>query len=167
MNRDALTGKMRAEPAGPLLIRWSLGAMLAAAGAMKAAHPAELFSALLGYQLPLPDTALRFAAVTLPWLELLCGAALVCNFWRETVRPMVATLCLVFVGTLAQALARGLDFDCGCFGPATLGWLERPATALIRAALLLAASLYLLPFRGSEGNAASPCRSAASRFRPP
>jgi hypothetical protein len=56
---------------------------------------------------------------------------------------MIAALCAVFVVVLGQALVRGLNIDCGCFGPALSGWWDRPVFALPRAILLLAASLWL------------------------
>jgi hypothetical protein len=82
-------------------------------------------------------------AVALPWLEILSGLALIANVWAETVRPLVSALCLIFVALLAQALIRGLSVTCGCFGFAAAGWFERPDVALVRAVLLLAASVYL------------------------
>ena len=68
---------------------------------------------------------------------------LLLNFWAETIRPLASVLCLVFVLMLAQAVLRGLDLNCGCFGAAGAGWFERPDVALVRATLLLAASLYV------------------------
>lgn len=123
--------------------RLILGAVFVAAGATKLAHPAEFFSDLLSYRVAFPEMFLRVVAAYLPWLEAAAGLGLIFNFWSETVRPIVAGLCLVFVAMLGQAVARGLDLNCGCFGGGGHGWFERPDVALVRAVLLCAASFYL------------------------
>ena len=123
--------------------RFVLGAVFVLAGGMKVAHPAAFFSDLLGFGVPFPEMFLRFVAAGLPWLEVLAGLGLLLNFWPETVRPVVSGLCLIFVLMLGQAVARGLDLNCGCFGPDARGWFERPDVALARAVILSAASLYL------------------------
>jgi putative oxidoreductase len=129
---------------GRIFLRLLLGALFLWSGIAKLAHPAAFFSALLDYELPLPDALLRLVAIVLPWLEALCGLALVLNRWAETVRPLVAALCAVFALALGEALLRGLKIDCGCFGPSVDSWWDRPFFALLRTAGLLAASLWLL-----------------------
>jgi hypothetical protein len=123
--------------------RWVLGVVFLVAGGAKIAHPAGFFSDLLGFRVPLPEIILRLVAVALPWLEAIAGLGLLLNFWRETIRPLVALLYLVFVVMLGQAVIRGLDLNCGCFGSSGQGWFERPDVALGRAVLLFAAALYV------------------------
>jgi len=123
--------------------RIGLGLTLLVAGVMKVIHPADFFSDLLGFRVPFPERFLRFVAVCLPWLEVCVGLGLLLDFWRETVRPVAALLCLVFVAMLAQAVGRGLDLNCGCFGAGAAGWFERPGVALARAFILLGAAIYV------------------------
>ena len=123
--------------------RFMLGAILIVAGGMKLIHPADFFSDLLGFRVPLPEMFLRVVTVFLPWLEVFAGVGLLLNVWAETIRPLVAGLCLVFVLMLGQAVLRGLDLNCGCFGAAGSGWFERPDVALVRAGILFAVSLYV------------------------
>jgi hypothetical protein len=130
-------------PRTPLAARILLGGVLAVAGTMKIAHPAAFFSDLLGFHLAIPEICLRIVAAGLPWLELVVGAGLLLNVWPETIRPLVSALCLGFVLMLGQAVARGLDLNCGCFGAGGAGWFERPAIALVRAAILLGVSLFV------------------------
>ncbi len=55
-------------------------------------------------------------AYFVPWLELLTGLCLIASFLhRGAVRVQLA-LTMVFLFVNGQALARGLDPDCGCFG---------------------------------------------------
>jgi uncharacterized membrane protein YphA (DoxX/SURF4 family) len=50
------------------------------------------------------------------WTEVLCGLSLITGLWaRGAVRWLVG-LTLVFLFVNAQAMARGLEPDCGCFG---------------------------------------------------
>lgn len=124
--------------------RCVLGAVFLVAGGTKLAHPGIFFSDLLGFGVPFPEIFLRLVAVFLPWLELLAGLGLLLDVWPETIRPVVAALCLVFVVLLGQAVIRGLDLNCGCFGAGGRGWFERPAVALVRAVVLLALALYVM-----------------------
>jgi len=124
-------------------IRWLLGMVLVAAGGFKAAHPVEFHADLVAYGIGLPDAWLRGTAVMLPWLELVAGLALGVDFWPETIRFVVVGLSAVFVVVLVQAMVRGLEVRCGCFGPLTPGWFNEPWFALGRAGGLLAASIWL------------------------
>jgi uncharacterized membrane protein YphA (DoxX/SURF4 family) len=133
-----------------LLVRLFLGVIFVWAGVEKIAHPADFFSSLLDYDVPFPEAFLRLVAVALPWLEAACGAALIANAWAETVRPVVAGLCLSFIAMLGEALLRGIDLsNCGCFGPVANHWIDRPSVAFARAALLFGASIYIM----------APCRT--------
>ena len=123
--------------------RWLLGAVLVAAGGFKAAHPVEFHADLVAYGIGLPDAWLRGTAVMLPWLEVVAGIALGVDLWPETIRFVSVGLSAVFVAVLAQAMVRGLEVRCGCFGPLTPGWFNEPWFALGRALSLLAASIWL------------------------
>lgn len=123
-------------------MRLVLGVLFLWAGIAKAAGARVFFLALLDYRLPLPDLAIQLVAIALPWVEILCGAALVIDLWPETVRPVASALCLIFVAMLTQALVRGIHPNCGCFG-ASGGWFERPDLALLRAVVLLICSVRL------------------------
>lgn len=123
-------------------VRRALGLVLLAAGAMKAAAPAEFHTHLLGYALGGPDTAYRTAAVIFPWVEAICGGLLLAGRWLETAGALAAALGLLFVLALGQAWLRGLDFNCGCLGGVGPEWLEQPPAAFARAVLMLAAALW-------------------------
>ena len=126
------------------IVRWALGAIFIGAGALKIAHPTDFYASLLAYEVGAPDWFFRSVAVVFPWLEIFGGGLLLVDVWAETAGVLVAGMCLVFVLMLGQAVLRGLDLQCGCFGGLTPGWFERPLVALVRAGLLLAASAWLL-----------------------
>lgn len=124
--------------------RWVVGLLLLWAGAAKLAEPRLFFLTLLEYQLPASDGFLRFVAVTLPWLEGLCGALLCANLWATSVRLLVVALCAGFVLATGQAWGRGLDIACGCLGARENGLWATPAVAFARAVVLLAIALWLV-----------------------
>ncbi len=134
---------------GPRIAHWILGLVFIGAGAVKIAHPLTFHALLLAYSIPAPERFFRSVALFLPWLEVVTGALLLANLWIETVLPVMAFLSLVFVGALSQAVIRGLDLSCGCFGGLGPAWIERPLAALGRAVVLLALSIWLLRLRKS------------------
>jgi putative oxidoreductase len=127
------------------LAQWScrlvLGLTFAVAAALKILDPAA-FATDIGHFHLLPHPLALGAAVYLPWLELLCGFAVLVR-WRERGAQLVlAGLCGVFCVALASAWFRGLDLSCGCFGHGT-----DPSPlplAIARSVALGLAALYLL-----------------------
>ena len=65
-----------------------------------------------------PIAATNLLAMTIPWIELLAGLALVGGV-RPRAGAVVYTVLMVAstIGIVA-AMARGLSFECGCFGKA-------------------------------------------------
>ncbi len=143
MNYTDMSSK-RLTPEFTTIIRCVVGAVFLPAGALKLADPASFYSDLLAYEVTLPDFMFRVIAVAFPWLEVLCGGALLANRWIETVGFLVVAIGLIFVGMLGQAVWRGLNLNCGCFGVTSAGWFNHPITALGRAALLLGGSVWWL-----------------------
>ena len=64
----------------------------------------------------LPDTLVRIVAALLPWIEIGVGILLVLGLFVRFAGIATAVLACVFIAALAQAKARGLAIDCGCFG---------------------------------------------------
>ena len=81
-------------------------------------------------------------AMGLPPLEVILGVMLITG-WRVRVASLgVLVLSIIFAFALGQALMRGLQVDCGCFGsgkPST----QKTLLALGRDVLLIAASSWL------------------------
>ena len=96
------------------LLRVAFGLVFLVASVSKLAHPAEFAQIIVNYQL-LPDMLVNPLALYLPWLELVCGAALVTNTFVRGASAVLNFLLLVFLGTLWFNVSRGLDISCGCF----------------------------------------------------
>lgn len=87
------------------------------------------------YQILSPRLAPLWA-VALPGVELLTGVLLLLGVWAEASAAIVAALLSLFIVALSQALLRGIDLRCGCFGGADLatwGTVVRDAVLLVPA----------------------------------
>ncbi|MDY0306191.1 MAG: MauE/DoxX family redox-associated membrane protein [Desulfovibrionaceae bacterium] len=127
-----------------LLLRVTLGLVFLAACWDKLLHPEAFGRIILNYRI-LPGALVAPLAVLLPWLELLCGLALIVG----ALSSGAALLCVLFMATFltaeASALWRGLDIVCGCFStdPSASGSLS---LAMLRDSGLLLLSLAVLSF---------------------
>jgi putative oxidoreductase len=100
----------------PLIFRLVLGSVFIWAGTIKVLGPIDFLVSTYGYQTHLPETLLRLAVVTLPWVEILCGLAILTGVWLEAGLILSAGMLAVFIPLTGQAWLRGLDISCGCFG---------------------------------------------------
>jgi putative oxidoreductase len=64
----------------------------------------------------LPIAAENLVAMTLPWVELVAALSLVLAVRPRAGSVVTTVLLAVFTLGVIQAVARGLDFECGCFG---------------------------------------------------
>jgi uncharacterized membrane protein len=64
----------------------------------------------------LPWTISVGLALYLPWLEVICGLALIFRRWHSGALAILFALLLVFIGASIVAKTRGIDVSCGCFG---------------------------------------------------
>lgn len=118
-------------------VRAVVGGVFIVAGVLKAMQPAAFAGDIENYQL-VPHVASVALSLFLPYLEIVCGAALVARRLDRGALVLIATMLVVFIAALAAAWWRGLDIACGCFG--TDGVHGQYASALLRDAGLLAAS---------------------------
>jgi uncharacterized membrane protein YphA (DoxX/SURF4 family) len=85
------------------------------AGISKALDMNSFASEISAYQI-VPAALVQPMAIALPLLEILIGAYLLAGLMQRWAAVAAGALLLVFIGAMAQALARGLTLDCGCFG---------------------------------------------------
>mgnify|MGYP001272616129 FL=1 len=122
-----------------LLVRLGLGLLFVAASIDKLMHPGDFVQIILNYHIVGRALAVWTAAL-LPWLELLCGLALIFNRAASGSALLITVMLAVFVSAEGWSLARGLDISCGCFhsDPTAKGGL---AWAMARDAGLLVLAL--------------------------
>jgi putative oxidoreductase len=114
-------------PVGTTLLALALGAVFIYASLDKIAQPAAFARIVYHYRLigpsalvgPVPANVL---AVTLPWVEMVAGLALVTGVWRREAAGLAALLLVVFLGAVSWALLHGIDIEnCGCFSVSETG----------------------------------------------
>jgi uncharacterized membrane protein YphA (DoxX/SURF4 family) len=100
------------------IVAMIIGGLFIYAGVIKALDPVEFAGDIDNYKtLPWP-IGVRLAFY-LPWLEILCGLALITRvLYRGGVFILTLLMSVFIVATIA-AKARGLDISCGCFGHAS------------------------------------------------
>lgn len=125
-------------------IRYVVATVLAGvfiyAGVLKIADPAAFARDISNFHiLPWPiGTRLAFY---LPWLEIICGAALLLRWLKFGAVAILTALTVVFIGATITARLRGINVKCGCFGSAskdlTFGWHVAIDFAILGGLLLL------------------------------
>ena len=98
-----------------------MGGIFVYAGVLKVLDPVQFGLDIDNYKSLPWFISVRFAFY-LPWLEILCGAALIFRFLYRGGLSILTLLTLVFIGATIAAKARGLDITCGCFGHASQHW---------------------------------------------
>ncbi len=138
-----------------LLVRLLIGGLFIYMGVQKIGHPGDFLKQIHLYGLlpERPPYFLNGTAIVLPWLEVLCGAALILGVWLRGAALSVAAMLLVFTPAIflrAMAIhaAKGtpfmeIAFDCGCGGGAVIIWqklLQNTSLFLVTLLALLSRS---------------------------
>jgi uncharacterized membrane protein YphA (DoxX/SURF4 family) len=97
------------------LARFGLAAVWLLSGVPKALDPDQTYVAVRAYDV-LPPLGVELVAGVLPWLEIALAVLLLLGMGTRVAAVASAALLLVFMAGVAQAWARGLSIDCGCFG---------------------------------------------------
>ncbi|MDF3059318.1 MAG: Methylamine utilization protein [Rariglobus sp.] len=97
------------------LAGWCLGGVFVYAGVLKVTDPWAFADSVASFRL-LPAVLINPVALILPVLEIILGVALIAGVKRSVGAGMLGVLCVLFAAALGQALVRGIEVDCGCFG---------------------------------------------------
>jgi len=105
------------------ILGWLVGGVFIFAGLTKIVgfqpfhwlDPMEFARDIDNYKM-LPWTISVGLALYLPWLEVICGLALIFRRWYSGALAILFALLLVFIGASIVAKTRGIDVSCGCFG---------------------------------------------------
>lgn len=127
-------------------IRWILGLTFIAASIHKIAAPAEFAKIIYGYGL-FPQLSINLIAIVLPFVELVTGLSLIFNLYSKAATILVCILLAGFTLAISINIARGYEFDCGCFSFSSENPLMSTKLILIRDIILLFLCIYLLRFK--------------------
>jgi uncharacterized membrane protein YphA (DoxX/SURF4 family) len=95
-------------------VQIALGVIFVVAALPKIVDPPSFAHMIYNYHL-VPGALINLMALVMPWIELLCGLALILGIWQATARSIIGALLITFVLAIAINLARGNAIDCGCF----------------------------------------------------
>lgn len=95
--------------------RLGLAAVFLVSGILKVIDPAQTRVAVRAYEV-LPAELVGPVATGLPLVELVLGTLLLVGAFTRWAALATAVLLVVLMTAVAQAWARGLSIDCGCFG---------------------------------------------------
>jgi uncharacterized membrane protein YphA (DoxX/SURF4 family) len=131
-----------------LLLRLLLGAVFVYAAYTKLRDPWAVFAMSIDSYKLLPEWGVIAVARTLPWFEMLLGVVLIIGIALRYASIAGAALLGFFFFLMAISYARGLQIDCGCFGP---GEALGPKTLVRDGTLvMLAIALAVLAMRPSS-----------------
>jgi putative oxidoreductase len=95
-------------------VQIALGVIFVVAALPKIADPPSFAHMIYNYKL-IPWALINPMALIMPWIELLCGLALILGIWTGTARTIIGALLLTFIMAISINLLRGNAIDCGCF----------------------------------------------------
>jgi uncharacterized membrane protein YphA (DoxX/SURF4 family) len=130
-----------------LACRLTLGGVLFVAGYLKVGKTEISQMAVRSYEL-LPIPIANFLGLTLPLFEIVIGLLLILGAATRVVAALGGFTMFIFIIAIAQAWARGLNIDCGCFGgggtvdPGQTRYLQE----ILRDAGLVAMALFLIRY---------------------
>lgn len=127
-------------------MRIGLGAVFIYSAWTKLRDPWALFGMAIDSYHALPAWAVEWVARSLPWVELAIGVLLVIGRGMRIASVAASVLLLVFFGLMVRAFAKGMEINCGCFGPGEIiskMTLLRDGTMLAGSLLLTALTVHL------------------------
>ena len=98
-----------------LVARLILGGVLFLAGYLKVDEPDKSQMAVRAYEM-LPISIANLLGLVLPFVEVAIGALLILGSLTRFMAALGGFTMVIFIIAIAQAWARGLNIDCGCFG---------------------------------------------------
>jgi uncharacterized membrane protein YphA (DoxX/SURF4 family) len=131
-------------PYASVIFRWAVGLIFIYASMDKLFHPSAFAVAVYNYKI-LPGGLINLVAITLPWLELVCGILLIIGLFPRAAALILSVLLVVFFFALSISLYRGIDISCGCFTVSTTAD-KIGISYMLRDLLVLALSIQILFF---------------------
>ncbi len=147
-------------PYTSVVFRWAVGLIFVYASMDKLLHPSAFAVAVYNYTI-LPGSLINLVAITLPWVELVCGILLIIGLSPRAAALILSILLVIFFSALSISLYRGIDISCGCFSVSTTTD-KIGISYMVRDLLVLAMSLQILFF---DGNLLSIERLLSTRYQ--
>lgn len=130
-----------------IVLQIGMGSLFIIAGTLKIHDPSTFLTVIETFQL-LPYPLAYISAYLLPWMEIICGLALILNKGQQSALIILTALITIFIIALALSWGRGLDIVCGCFGKA--GSLKTNYLLLLTRNFAILATLILILIRNKK-----------------
>ncbi|MCU1245053.1 MAG: mauE [Acidobacteria bacterium] len=101
-------------------VQLALGIFFVAASLPKIVDPPSFAHMIHNYRI-VPGSLVNLMALAMPWIELLCGLALILGIWRVAARSLIGALLVTFIIAISINLLRSNAIDCGCFDVTSAG----------------------------------------------
>lgn len=129
------------------------GGVFVYAAVLKLRDPGRFLIDIRSFDM-LPDPFAAWLALMLPWIELLCGLAVITGVLRKG-GLLILNLALVgFFVAIGIAKSRGLNIQCGCFGGSESS--SNYTELFIRDGLLLGTGLVVMWLNRTPRNPETP-----------
>lgn len=98
------------------IFRLILGGLFIWAGVIKVLNPLGFAQDIANYQI-FPQNLSFFLALCLPWIEIICGVFVITGLFLRSSALLLSGLLVGFLILVLVTMMRGIDVECGCFGP--------------------------------------------------
>ena len=123
--------------------RLGLGVLFIYSALAKISDPDAFAYSVSRYRV-LPDFLIGLFSLTMPMLEFLTGLSMLFTRWLRESALLISGMLALFIVALVQALARGLEISCGCFGVPSVGGRSEILIALVRDVVLIVPAIWLM-----------------------
>ena len=124
-------------------VQLALGVFFVAAALPKIVDPPSFAHMVYNYRI-VPGALINLMALTMPWIELLSGLALILGIWKATARTIIAALLITFIIAISINLLRSNAIDCGCFDVTAAGKSRDERLADMRLVILRDTGMLLM-----------------------
>ncbi len=123
------------------VIKLVLGVTFVYASYHKINDPAAFAKVIYGYNL-FPQVSINILAIIIPFIELMAGFSLIFGLYPRSALAILNGLLVAFILAIGFNLARGHEFECGCFAFKGGDPKTSAVNLLIRDMILLSAGIY-------------------------
>lgn len=97
-----------------VIARVAVGATFIVASVYKIRDPGAFAKSIWFYHI-VPGDLINLLALITPWVELLCGLALIMGLFYRGAVVIINVMMVTFIFALCTTIVKGIDIDCGCF----------------------------------------------------
>jgi uncharacterized membrane protein YphA (DoxX/SURF4 family) len=121
------------------IFRVLLGFLFVISSITKIQEPAKFMDSIEAYGI-IPKLFVHPMAMIVPWLQIAAGLLFIFDIYSQSAALIISGLLAAYTIAIAQAFARGLSMECGCFD--MIPWMEDKVgwSAIIRDLIFLGMS---------------------------